>query len=174
MALTASLPAKNAVCAAITPPKGPINYAASAIQNAKLGIFSMFKAFVGGGSQDFKGNSAFGDPDQQRAAGNFNFGASIAAKGWSLFTAQALAGSGALISNTLAKGNFAASQAAYMQGQYGGGGAPTGSMSGPDWNMGPGLPLLPSGPSQNQGDQVDWYESQSIIMGYVWYTSGCH
>jgi RHS repeat-associated protein len=170
---TQQTPAKN-VCAAITPPKGPINYVASAQNNANLGILGWLQAFSGGGTQDLKNKSEFGDMDNRRAAGNFNFGASVAAKGWGMDTAQALAGAGALISNTGSAVTYSVAQSAYMQGQYGGPAAPTPIASNPDWNMGSGYPLMPSSPTGNQGDQEAWYENQSVIAGYIWYSSGCH
>jgi RHS repeat-associated protein len=162
----------KALCNSLNPPAGPINYSTSAANNAKMGLLGWYQAFKGGGSQDFKGNSAFGSPANQIAAGNFNFGASAAAKGWGLSTAIGLAGAGAFLSNVNAQVGYAFSQASYMQGQYGGPSSPNPG-AGPEWNMGSGFPGFPSS-SGNQGDQEAPNENQAVINGYVWYAIGCH
>lgn len=141
-------PSKS-LCNSLNPPAGPINYSASAAANAKAGRWSWFRAFSPGGTQDFKGNSAYGSPANQAAVGNFNFGASVAAKGWSLSTAMGLAGAGAFLSNVSAQAGYALSQAGYMQGQYGGPSSPNPG-AGPQWNMGSGFPGFPSS-TGNQG-----------------------
>lgn len=171
------VPPKNGACAAITPPSGPINYAASAQGNAQMGLIGWYQAFKGSGTQDFKGNSGFGTGANQAAAGNFNFGASVAAKGWSLFTAQALAGAGALLSNVNSQAGYVLAQSAYMQGQYGGPSSPNPGSGAPAWNMGPGFPGFPvvaSNGIPTQGDQVAPYENAAIVAGYTWYSFGCY
>jgi RHS repeat-associated protein len=162
----------KALCNSLDPPAGPINYSTSASSNAQMGLLGWYQAFKGGGSQDFKGNSAFGSPANQVAAGNFNFGAPVAAKGWGLSTAMGLAGAGAFLSNVNTQAGYTFSQAGYMQGQYGGPSSPNPG-AGPQWNMGSGFPGLPSS-SGDQGDQEAPNENQAVINGYVWYAIGCH
>jgi hypothetical protein len=111
-------------------------------------------------------------PQTNVAAGNFNFGASVAAKGWGLSTAMALAGAGAFLSNLSVQANYSFSQAGYMQGQYGGQSS-SNPGAGPQWNMGSGFPGFPSS-SGNQGDQEAPNKNQAVINGYVWYSIGCH
>ena len=163
----------STVCNSLNPPAGPINYSSSAAANAQTSIWGWYQAFKQGGSQDFKGNSAFGSPANQVAVGNFNFGASVAAKGWSPSTAMGLAGAGALLSNINQQVGYALSQAGYMQGQYGGPSSPNPGTAAPPWTMGSGFPGMPSS-TGNQGDQEDPNENQSVIAGYVWYSIGCH
>jgi hypothetical protein len=162
---------------AAAPPSGPINYRQQAQANSQMGWGGWYQAFKGGGTQDFKGNTAFGNGDQQRAAGNFNFGASVAAKGWSLQTAQTLAGAGAYLSNVSGQVSWSMGQSAYMNGQYGGPLPPANNPPPPDWNVGPGSPgspaYAPNSGLMNQGDQDASYENQSVALGYVWYSLGC-
>lgn len=170
-------PARNKACEGITPPGGPIDYAASAQANAQRGLWDWYQAFKGGGTQDFKGNNAFGNRQNQVAVGNFNFGASVAAKGGSLNTAQALAGAGALLSNLTSQVTYAVAQSADMQGQYGGPSSPNPGAGAPPWNMGPGFPGFPVMASNGiltQGDQVAPNENAAVVAGYMWYARGCY
>ena len=162
---------------ALAPPSGPTNYRQQAQSNSQQSRWGWYQDFKGGGTQYLKGNSAYGNVDQQRAAGNFNFGASVAAKGWSLQTAQALAGAGAYLTNVKGQLSWSMGQSAYMNGQYGGPTPPANNPPPPDWNVGPGTPGSPAYAAtsdlMNQGDQDAWYENQSLALGYVWYSMGC-
>jgi hypothetical protein len=153
---------------------------AVAYQNNPL---SWYQAFKGQGTQDFKDltrfpSPSFGDLNNRRAVGNFNFGASVAAAGKPLSFGQLWAGVAALISNLSAQNQWSlgTGQFAYMNGQYGGASSPNPS-GGPLWDMGPGFPghaVKASDGLMNQGDQVGPNEDQAVALGYLWQSSGCH
>jgi RHS repeat-associated protein len=171
----------------LAPPAGPINYRATAQANAATfstasrnplyGPWSLFQAFKTGGSQDFKGNSAFGTRTNQVNAGNFNFGATMAAMGKTLSGAAFWAGVGAELSNGESKANWAMGQSAYMNGQYGGPSAPANNPPPPASTVGPGSPgspdYAPNTGLMNQGDQDATNENEAVALGFVWYSMGC-
>jgi RHS repeat-associated protein len=159
------------------PPAGPINYRQQAQSNSQKSLLGLFQAFKTGGSQDFKGNPAFGNRTNQINAGNFNFGATMAAMGKTLNGAAFWAGVGAELSNAQSQMNWAMGQSAYMNGQYGGPSAPANNPPPPSSTVGPGSPgspaYAPNTGLMNQGDQDATNENQAVALGFVWYSMGC-
>lgn len=163
-------------CGGITPPAGPINYSASAQSNSQTGVLGWYQAFSGNGTQDFKGNPAFGAPANQVAVGNFNFGASVAAKGWSLTTGQFLAGAGAVKSYAKSLLSWSIGQSANMQAQYGVSPNTVPQTPAPQSTVGPGFPGFPvmdSNGIMTQGDQSAPNENQAVVAGFLWQSLGC-
>jgi hypothetical protein len=143
------------------------------------GPLSWYSDFKGGGSQDFKGNSAYGTGYNQIAAGNFNFGASVAAMGWSVETAQALAGEGAFMSNVKVQVNWGIQVAISSAANGFGPSSPVVTIPTPPptWNLGAGSPgnpaYAPNTGMMNQGDQDETNETQAVVLGFLWYSMGC-
>jgi len=170
-------PSCSGFTGAAAPPSGPINYRQQAQSNSQKSTLALFEAFKTGGTQDFKGNPAFGNRTNQINAGNFNFGATMAAMGKTLNGAASWAGVGAELSNAQTQVNWAMGQSAYMNGQYGGPSAPANNPPPPSSTVGPGSPGFPAyAPNtglMNQGDQDAINENQAVALGFVWYTMGC-
>jgi len=162
---------------AIAPPPAPINYRQQAQSNSQKSYLQLYQAFKSGGTQDFKGNAAYGNRTNQIAAGNFNFGATMAAMGKTLSGTAFWAGVGAEISNGESQANWAMGQSAYMNGQYGGPSAPANNPPPPQSTVGPGSPgfpaYAPNSGLMNRGDQDATNENLSVALGWVWYSMGC-
>jgi hypothetical protein len=119
-------------------------------------------------------------PRNRVAAGNFNFGASVAATGWSLTTGMFWAGTGAVISNVANQASAGVQQTGIAEVND------SNALSGqplipvppmPPSTTGPGFPGFPTrGPSglMNQGDQDAPNENQAVAAGYLWQSLGCH
>jgi RHS repeat-associated protein len=159
------------------PPAGPINYRQQAQSNSQKSLPGLFQAFKTGGSQDFKGNPAFGNRTNQINAGNFNFGATMAAMGKTLNGAAFWAGVGAELSNAQTQVSWAAGQVAAtppVPYPVNTGIAPSPA---PASTVGPGSPgsptYAPNTGLMNQGDQDATNENQAVALGFVWYSMGC-
>jgi hypothetical protein len=96
----------------IAPPTGPVSYRQQAQCNSQKSLPGLYQAFKTHGIQDFNGSSAFGDRANRINAGNFNFGATMAAMGKTLNGAAYWAGVGAELSNSESQANWAMGQSA--------------------------------------------------------------
>ena len=164
-------------CNDFNPPSAPINYSAVASANANMNILTLVPQFMSGGQQDYKNRPAYGKTLADReAVGNFAFGATGAARGWTFAETMQYAGVGAEISNAGTQLGGVVAQSANMQGQYGV--LPSPNPQGmPASTLGPGSPGSPAMASNgllNYGDQVSWNENQSVANGFLWQAMGCH
>jgi len=173
----------NMTCAGVasSTPSTPAGFSFSqqAQSNASMGPVGWFFAFKNGGSQDYKGNPAFGDANNQRAVGNFNFGGSCAAKPYGFGTCTALAGGAAQIQGFLS--GLAAGAA--VAPNHSVGTAPTDpttmsllqQLESQDPTAGlPGLPVTASNGVPTQGDQAAPYENAAVAAGFLSQSLGCH
>jgi len=162
-------------CDSFNAPSGPINYSAVANANANMNILQLIPQFMSGGAQDYKGRSEYGNMANRQAVGNFAFGATGAARGWTFSQTMRNAGIGAEISNAGTQLDGMMAQSANMQGQYGV--SPNTNPQGmPASTTGPGSPISPVTASNGlltYGDQVGWSENQAVANGYMWQAMGC-